>query len=204
MQRGPKPKPAELKKRLGNPGRRPLETDAPPEAAPAEAPGAALPLAEVSARVPEGLTERAGRFWHEYSAHLRHLSWIKASDMQGLKRLCEWAAIWWDAAQDVAEKGSHYETTGTNGQLLLRLNPSFNVMRVAEDRCEDLEDRYGLNPAARQRIAAQLAAGAAPRQTGLPGMADGEDASRAPAGMQEGDAGRGTALGVLNRGRALH
>jgi P27 family predicted phage terminase small subunit len=207
MTRGRKPKPAELKERLGNPGNRPIPASGGSAAAPCapalEARDEVLPPAEAGAKAPEGLTEDAARFWREYTAHLRGLSWIKASDMQSLKRLCEWASIWWKAREEVDQHGTHYETVGMNGQQLFRPHPAFNAMRVAEDRCQDLEDRLGLNPVARQRIASQLAAGAAGRQPGLPTMEeDGAPASTAAAGAPA--AASRSAIGALNRDGTVH
>lgn len=218
MTRGRKPKPDEMKARQGNPGKRPLASETAPaepemesamEAALrgtdeflADRDAGLLPPPEVFAKVPECLSEGAVFFWREYTAHLRHLGWVKITDMQSLLRLCEWSAEWWRACKYVAEHGAWYETTGTNGQLKHALHPAFHDMKRTEDSIEDLEDRLGLNPAARQSITSKLAAGAAPRETGLPGM-EREPAGAEPAG-QPSAAGSRSALGVLNRGRALH
>jgi P27 family predicted phage terminase small subunit len=206
MTRGRRPKPAALRERQGNPGKRAVAKDAAPDVPEIEPD-------EVSVKVPADLTGGAAAVWREIAPLLTAMRFVKASDLQALKRYCVWVSTWWDAAKDVEKNGSHYETSSPHVDKMLRLNPAFSVMRVSEDRCQDLEDRFGFNPAGRMRIASHLAAGGAAREQPLPGLDTGDPTGAgAPGGAtprpvapgSESGSARGSALGALNRGGAVH
>lgn len=142
---GPKPQPAEIKALKGNPGRRPLAP------APAD-------LGLFSSEPPKSLKRKPKAVWKHFAEAWRGLRFIRASDEPALERYCHDLAAWRDVT-DRLEKvdGNIYETKSTHGTML-RVHPYFLVQDRLAKRLEAFEDRFGLNPASRQRIMLGMAA----------------------------------------------
>ncbi len=168
---GPKPQPAEIKALKGNPGGRPLGR------APAE-------LGLFSATPPRSLKRKPKAVWKQLAGKLAGLKFIKVSDEPALERYCVDLAAWRDVTAKLEETGQVYETSSTHGTML-RVHPLFLVQDRLAKRLESFEDRFGLNPASRQRILQGLAAQVGGGDLPLPARRDEQPAAPAasPIGM---------------------
>ena len=145
--RGPHTEPAAVKKAKGNPGRRKIGED-PPADAHIKQP----PLAAVSA--PKFLKKAALRIWKERAPHALAMRLMTENDAYAFARYCMNFARWLDANKYLDEEGSHYNTeTGYD-----RVRSAMMISLRLDPVLERAEDRFGLNPAERQRIFAQRAA----------------------------------------------
>lgn len=141
MTPGPKPKPGEIAEKQGNPGHRPIIKT--PESVPAEV------------AAPEWLDEMGCAIWSLYMPRLRGMGYVKDTDRLSFARLCDHTARWLRLRQKVNEKGESYTTESRHGKME-RINPDFAAMLRVEEKMVQLEDRFGLTPAARQQILARL------------------------------------------------
>lgn len=142
--------PAEIAEARGNPGRRKRRTafaDAVPVLA-AEGPEAAPP--------PQ-LSEPARQVWQALAPELARLKLLRTTDGQAFARYCDTLARYWEVTRELDKLGDTYVSKSQHGTLH-RLRPQFIVQDRLARRLIDLEDRFGLSPAARQRILLQLAA----------------------------------------------
>lgn len=176
---GPKGQPAEIKALKGNPGGRPIVR------APAE-------LGLFSATPPRTLKRKPKAVWKQLASKLGGLKFIKVSDEPALERYCTDLAAWRDVTAELEKTGQIYETSSTHGTML-RVHPLFLVQDRLQKRLESFEDRFGLNPAARQRIMQGLAAQAGGGN--LPLEAPREDKPAAPAGSPIGMLSEATPVG---------
>lgn len=148
MARGPKPQPAAVKRARGS-SRRPIVEDTPPAVAGA-ADGAAPPTWLKPKR---GLEE-----WNRLSPILRSQKLLTPADATAFARYCRNLALWNDLRTSMDEEGVFYESESNHGKLK-RLHPGFLAADRLERQMLATEDRFGLNPAERQRIYAARAAG---------------------------------------------
>lgn len=143
---GPKPEPASVKKAKGNPGRRPIGADA-ETLAPVPA-GGVVP--------PPWLKGDGLGIWQRRAPHLVAMRLLTQTDAEAFGRYCRNFARWLNMQKAMDDVGETYVTESQHGTMR-RLTPEF----MASDRLERLlaaaEDRFGLNPAERQRIMAQRA-----------------------------------------------
>ncbi len=133
----------ELKRAKGNPGKRalPLVADAPG--------GAIRPLAK--------LRPAAISVWHQLAPELERLNFLRATDRQAFGRYCDTLAHYWEVTTALRKAGGDtYETESLHGKML-RVHPLFLVQERLFRRLTELEDRFGLSPAARQSIMLRLA-----------------------------------------------
>lgn len=145
MARGRKPQPAAVNDAKGNPGRRRR---------------AALPMTETAppsrSSAPSELGDAARRIWDGLAPELTRLNFLRDVDRAAFARYCVHLARWWDLTKDIADNGESYISRSQHGELE-RVRPAFLVRERIEKRLESLEDRFGLNPAARQQILQRLA-----------------------------------------------
>lgn len=132
------PEPGEIKAKKGNPGKRKLVTT--PECLP-----------ELSSDVPDWLSEDAAQVWNTLIPDLKNLKFFRNTDVMAFSRYCEYFATWKNLKVKVDQKGETYETSSRHGDMQ-RLNPDFVAMLRIDDKLEHYEDRFGLSPAARQRV----------------------------------------------------
>lgn len=146
MSRGPMPKPAELAQAQGNPGRRKLATT------PADAPS-------ISDTAPTFVRadDLALSIWEQLQRDLKPLGYVKQSDTFAMGKMAVYWAEWLRLSESVRENGTSYVTESQWGSYRRR-NPDFGAWMQIGDKLQALMDRFGLTPAARQRINMQLAA----------------------------------------------
>lgn len=146
---GPKPKAAEIAEKQGNPGHRTIvkPADAGENAA------AASPANDVA--VPEWLCASGRTIWTAYMPRLRAMGYVRDTDRLAFARLCDHTARWLRLREKVDAKGESYTTESRHGKME-RINPDFAAMLRVEEKLVQLEDRFGLTPAARQQILARF------------------------------------------------
>lgn len=142
--RGRKPKPTELKKLAGNPGKRKLN-DAEPQFGAAEI------------RVPRGkLPPEARELWKVLAPQLAQSGVLKATDLPALEVLCLHYAMVRRAWAIVAEKGVTAESTTAAG-VVIKKNPAAGVLRENSMAFKGYLTEFGLTPSSRVRIKAEPA-----------------------------------------------
>jgi hypothetical protein len=127
MPAGRPPKPNELKRATGNPGRRAL-----PELAVVTL----LPMADQTPKAPEGLQEAGLQLWE--SAWANAITWLStASDMQAIENAAK-------LADDLQMARNKYRATldAADGRLLVHINKSF----------VDALSALGFDPTSRSRL----------------------------------------------------
>lgn len=167
MARGPKPQPAAVKRQRGS-SRRPIVEEAAPVLA-AAAGGVEPPSWMTSAGAVE--------IWNRLAPVLVQARLLTAADAQAFGRYCRNFADWLKVREQMDKEGATYESDSNHGKLK-RAHPAFLIADRLERQLLAAEDRFGLNPAERQRIfAARAASGvsgdlfapeAAPRREGDP------------------------------------
>jgi len=150
MARGPKPQPTAIKLAKGNPGRRRVGSDA------------ALTdvAASGSVAAPEWLKGAALEIWNQRAPGLVRMRLLSATDTDAFARYCVNFARWLKMQARLDSAGEFYEIETAAG-LVRRPDPSFMVADRLERSLSATEDRFGLNPAERQRIMAARANAAA-------------------------------------------
>ena len=157
----------------------------------------------IDSRMPKELAPAAREIWAKLAPELERLKFLRATDLFAFTRYCQYAARWIEINKALKTKDLSYWTESAHGKMQ-RDNPQFRHLVIIEKRLEDLEDRFGLNPMARQRIMLGMAA-AAP-QLPFTDQVKNNQASSATAGdAHDGSAGVGTSarpadspLGLLN------
>lgn len=180
--RGRKPQPGTVKEQKGavrSTRKRP----------PASAPAASSATAAIGGVAPPAWLKLEGRtIWHRLTPHLRAAKLLTPADAETFARYCRNFARWLKLQRVLDREGETYETETygmaadggeARGSKLKRAHPAFLIADRLERQLLAAEDRFGLNPAERQRIFA------ARSQTGVSGdlfaPADG------PADKRDGD-----------------
>jgi P27 family predicted phage terminase small subunit len=149
--RGPKPQPAVIRQRKGNPGHRPIGAD------PAPAAGAGV----AALAPPQWLKKRGLTVWHRIAPRLISLKLLTPADVDTFGRYCRNFARWLIAQEAIDKEGETYESESLHGKLK-RIHPAFLIADRVERQLLAAEDRFGLNPAERQRLFAARAQNADP------------------------------------------
>ena len=136
----------------------------------------------------------AAAAWRHVAPALARMRLFRETDRHALIRYCLRLARWNDSRNKVDEGGAVYETESNHGRML-RVSPHFMVLERLEKGLLEYEDRFGMNPAARQRILAAMASA----QPGLPltpapNAAPPSDSEVKPSPSPIGALGRGRAL----------
>lgn len=150
MAKGRKHQPAAVKAAKGNTGRRPVVKD--PAATSA-------PLPTVGIAAPAWLDGDALKIWNIHAPISAQLKLLTEADVNAFGRYCQNFSSWIVARKDLLKRGMTYTVKSAHGSYI-RKNPSFDQMHALENDLVRLEDRFGMNPAERQRIFAVRAAGA--------------------------------------------
>ncbi len=150
MARGPKATPDALKALKGNPGKRSAKRDASP---------VSVDVLVGKASAPSWLPEEAKRIWNQLAPELERAQLLKRPDALTFARYCKNFSLWLAAAEKL-ETEELVVTTSSEHVTMDRINKNLQVMLLIEKRLEALEDRFGLNPAERQKIMLQRAQGA--------------------------------------------
>lgn len=147
--RGRKPKPDALKKIQGNPGRRKVAQA--PAASDAKDLGAFAPPASLNA------AER--KIWEEMLGTLKHLNFVRESDLRAFTRMVKFHALF-DAVSPMVTVDNLVETTVSDKVTMQRVSKHFFVMERTNKILEGFDERFGTNPAARQALLSRLASSA--------------------------------------------
>ena len=197
--RGPKPQPAAVKQAKGNPGHRPVGADPlAVAAADADAPEKAL---AVAAEPPLWLKGKGLKIWDRLAPRLVSMKLLSPIDAEAFGRYCRSFARWTKMQDVLDDEGETYESESAHGKLK-RAHPAFLIADRLERQLLAAEDRFGLNPAERQRLyAARAAQPAFPGELpfGLPPTAPRggkQPGTERPAAMPSGRPG--SPVGFLN------
>lgn len=143
--RGPPPKPTLLKLIAGNPGGRKLNANEP-------IPPAGEP------EMPPHLDERAQAVWQQIVPKLARIGLARVIDGEALGRYCSLVVMWRDCDAFIAKNGRSFAVRadpkeGKPGRILrFEAFPETMLMLRCARELIAIEDRFGLNPAARSRI----------------------------------------------------
>ena len=168
MARGPKPAPAAVKEAKGNPGRRRIGAD--PVVDAGIVVGGVAPPAWLKA---EGL-----KAWKRLAPNLTRLKLLTPIDAEAFARYCRDLARWLKMQDRLDKMGEVYEIETASGKVR-RPDPSFIIGDRIERALLAYEDRFGLNPAERQRLFAARSMTPDPA-TDLFGRRDDSPATPAP------------------------
>lgn len=111
---------------------------------------------------PAWLKDAGRKVWDRLAPTLRAAKLLTAADVETFGRYCRNFARWLKMQRLIDKEGEAYESESQWGKLK-RVNPAFLIADRLERQLLAAEDRFGLNPAERQRIFAARA------QTGVPG-----------------------------------
>jgi P27 family predicted phage terminase small subunit len=132
--RGRRPKPNEIKRLSGNPGRRPLN--------------AAEPQPGGRARCPSHLSKDAKREWRRIAPELDRLGLLTMIDQAALAAYCSCWALTVEAEKEIRELGA--VIIDEKGRALR--NPAVNILRDMFAQMRLYEIEFGMTPSARSRI----------------------------------------------------
>lgn len=139
MKPGPAPKPTQLKKLAGNPGRRPLNDHE-----------AVVPVPEAVPYAPRHLNHEAKREWRRVAKVLIDAGLYSDVDRAALAMYCQAWGRWVVAERELA-KGQTVLTGPKGGQYQ---NPWLGIANRAQDHLRRMIAEFGLSPAQRSRVAA--------------------------------------------------
>lgn len=147
--RGRKPDPAAVKAAKGNPGRRPIGAD------PVVSAGDVVAQAQTVAP-PLWLKGNGLKVWQRLAPRLVQMKLLSVVDSEAFGRYCRNFARWEKMQSVLDDEGETYESESAHGKLK-RAHPAFLISDRLERQLLSMEDRFGLNPAERQRIYAERA-----------------------------------------------
>ena len=163
--RGRRPKPAEIALKRGNPGHRahkPLAQAAAPD--PEAKTGDILDAATSDTPTPDArLDAREREIWIDYCIVLNLRGILKTSDHRALTRLCVYVHEWEEltaSMRDARVKGGLRLIEKTKRKkygTVIKPRTEFQMRQALESEICKLEDRFGLNPAARGAVMSRLA-----------------------------------------------
>ena len=144
--RGRRPIPAAQKQAMGNPGKRPI----------VDLPNIGPDDAYVLLTPPEYLDETALEVWKRLGPNLRSTKLLRATDVNAFGRYCYYVSAWLKAAK-AFQNATMVTVTKSKHVKMERLTKWLDAVILLEKKVVDLEDRLGLSPAARQRVAGAAA-----------------------------------------------
>jgi P27 family predicted phage terminase small subunit len=140
--RGRKPKPTEVKRRAGNPGKRKLN-DAEPQF-----------TAAIATQPPPFLATAAKEVWAVLAVELERSGVLKAVDLGTLAMYCQAYARWKDAEAAIASAG----ILTTNDKGVEIVNPAVRVSDMSVKQMVRLASELGITPASRSKVKADAPA----------------------------------------------
>ena len=146
---------------------------------------------------PRTLNRDERRVWDKIAPELLRVNLVRATDFEALARYCYNLEVWWKWSRKIRKEGSTYESESKHGRMK-RLHPLFHATMRLEQALVQIEDRFGLTPAARQRLLLQMAGQVPSDPKGLFGGPNGENPDEAPPPDAPGP------LGILNAGDRVH
>ena len=139
--KGRKPKPSNLRRLRGNPGRRPLRKDEPD-------PERGIPQA------PPWLSGVALGYWRELAPELDELGILTVADGHALALLCSAYADWRAACEAIETHGMTYERVTAAGSVSIARRPEVAMRADAFRRMTSMLVEFGLTPSSRPRVSA--------------------------------------------------
>lgn len=106
---------------------------------------------------PAWLKKEGLKIWQRLAPPLQRAKLLSQSDAETFARYCRNFARWLKMQKEIDKEGEAYESESQWGKLK-RVNPAFLIADRIERQLLATEDRFGLNPAERQRIFAARAA----------------------------------------------
>jgi P27 family predicted phage terminase small subunit len=157
---GRKPKPDALKALEGNPGKRRRKPD--PAPVPQGAESVTVGIARLAVPAPpRQMTKDAALEWRRLAPDLIKLGLLRRLDMSAFEARCELYATWLRCRRKITRGGITYEHNG-----LQRQRPEVRLAQDCLRQIRQYDSDFGLNPAARARVA--HVTGEQPGQAQLP------------------------------------
>jgi P27 family predicted phage terminase small subunit len=125
-----------------------------PAQAAAPTPEAAV---ETKLRAPAWLKGEGLEVWDRWAPRLRKARLLGVTDELAFARYCRNFAKWQQIRSRLDRRGYSYLAETVGGGKLRRIDPEFMVADRLERQLMAAEDRFGMNPAERQRIMAARA-----------------------------------------------
>lgn len=144
--RGPKAKPANVKSQ-----KEPVRSKRKKAAA-----AAAPVIADSNNAAPDWLKGEGLSIYRKLGPRLRDAKLLTAADVPAFARYCKHYARWIDLQKRLDKNGDIYEIETASG-MVRRADPAFVMADRLDRMMLAIEDRFGLNPAERQRIFAARA-----------------------------------------------
>ncbi|WP_052435650.1 phage terminase small subunit P27 family [Bradyrhizobium japonicum] len=140
--RGPKPQPAGVK-----------DQKAPVRSRQHKTLAAAQPVAPIpgASDAPKWLKGDGLKIFQRMAPMLRGMKLLTDADVPAFARYCTHYARWLDLQKRLKKGGDIYEIETASGKVL-RAHPAFTMADRLDRMMLAFEDRFGLNPAERQRI----------------------------------------------------
>jgi P27 family predicted phage terminase small subunit len=132
--RGRKPKPTELKRLAGNPGKRALPKNEPRPA-------------DTMPKCPSHLAKAAKKKWRELAPELHRLGLLTIVDQMALAAYCQAWASWIEAEKHLEDEGRVIDTDYGQQQ-----NPWVHVSAKAVKQMQSFGAEFGLSPSTRSRV----------------------------------------------------
>jgi P27 family predicted phage terminase small subunit len=130
---------------------------------------------------PGGMSAPSLVVWRQIAPELERMNFLRQTDCQAFARYCDALSRFWAVSQKLRKAGTTYWTDSAHGKMQ-RINPLFIVEERLAKRLTDLEDRFGLTPAARQQIMLRLAQGQGQLPFNPPAGSPGQPDTPAPPG----------------------
>lgn len=150
MARGPKPKPGAVRDQIA-----PVRSKRKPATAAAAA-AVAVETTGPTVAAPSWLKGEARKVWDQEAPGFINARLLGRTDVVSFARWCQTMADWLELADVLRKKGQFYDVQSNHGTYI-RAHPAAARMDRLETRLVALEDRFGGNPSARQRIIAARA-----------------------------------------------
>lgn len=145
--RGPKPKPEGVRDQIA-----PVRSRREPKPAVA-APKNEGPVFVAAVAAPTWLKGEGRKIWDKEAPGFINARLLGRTDVVSFGRWCQTMADWLALAEVLKKKGQFYDVKSNHGTYI-RAHPAAARMDRLETRLVALEDRFGGNPSARQRIIA--------------------------------------------------
>lgn len=163
MARGRKAKPAALKRLQGNPGKRKLHVDRAPMAKGVHAPGARDVATFAVPPPPAWLSKLAKNEWRRLASDMVQLGLLRRLDTTDFAVRCEQYATLRACQAVIAKEGRTYTVNG-----VIRLRPEARLAQDCAKQIRSFDSDFGINPAARARVAHVTGDRGVPPQPTLP------------------------------------
>lgn len=112
------------------------------------------PEAPKHEKPPAWLSPRAKPWWNRIRPLLVRMQVLSGADTVALGLLCDALAEYMTARNVILKHGTTYETRMTDGSVLHRRRPEWEVAKDAWRRAKLMATEFGLTPAARAKVSA--------------------------------------------------